>query len=125
MDITRRTEWAKALRSGKYAQAHGVLRDTRDLMCCLGVAIDVFCPSNWQSRDGVWADRGADIMLPTAPTREQLDLTEAEVSMLADLNDAEQRSFEEIARHIERNEDLAVEFDDENKELHGRSSRTR
>lgn len=34
-------KWVEALRSGKYKQANGYLRDNEDCFCCLGVACDV------------------------------------------------------------------------------------
>lgn len=34
--------WIKALRSGKYKQAHHTLRDGSNDRCCLGVLCDVF-----------------------------------------------------------------------------------
>lgn len=41
--------WVEALRSGRYEQAVGALRDDADRYCCLGVACDV-------SGIGAWAD---------------------------------------------------------------------
>lgn len=39
-------KWVEALRSGKYAQTNGCLKDDSGF-CCLGVAADVIAPSQW------------------------------------------------------------------------------
>ena len=39
-------DWAKTLKSGKYKQGQGYLRQN-DAYCCLGVLCDVFDSSNW------------------------------------------------------------------------------
>ena len=44
-------QWARALRSGKYAQGNGYLRSKADVdeFCCLGVACDLLDPTGWSS----------------------------------------------------------------------------
>lgn len=37
MDAKLKAKWVKALRSGKYRQAHGLLIDKQGALCCLGV----------------------------------------------------------------------------------------
>lgn len=44
------TKLVKALRSGEYEQAHGVLR-LRDAFCCLGVACDISGVGEWDVSD--------------------------------------------------------------------------
>jgi hypothetical protein len=43
-----KTKWVEALRSGKYKQAEGVLRDEDGSMCCLGVLCDILAPEGWK-----------------------------------------------------------------------------
>lgn len=126
MDAEKRATWVAALRSGKYTQGRGLLRDNADRMCCLGVAINEFCPQRWARIDGAWQDGEADRYLPSDWSRhEALDLSYDECSELATLNDEYALSFNEIANHIERHGDnLAQEFDERDREHAGSSSRT-
>ena len=130
MDADKRATWVAALRSGKYKQTQGLLRNSADAMCCLGVAINEFCASHWERYDGGWIDGthatsdDRDAM-PSPDTLRLLGLTEPEASTLADLNDSFGLSFSEIANHIERNPDgLDGYFDDQDRERHGASNRT-
>lgn len=41
-------QWIEALRSEKYSQGHGMLRDLADNFCCLGVLCDIKDPSKWE-----------------------------------------------------------------------------
>lgn len=41
-------EWVDALRSGKYRQARGQLRDDEGKMCCLGLACELSGTGEWQ-----------------------------------------------------------------------------
>lgn len=50
----RRALWAKALESGKYTQATGMLRNDIGY-CCLGVACDVFRKATGR---GKWVNKG-------------------------------------------------------------------
>lgn len=43
-------KWIKALRSGKYTQGTGKLRD-KDKFCCLGVACDLYDKNIWLNLD--------------------------------------------------------------------------
>jgi hypothetical protein len=40
-------QWVTALRSGKYKQGEGALRDQNDQHCCLGVLCDLVDPTGW------------------------------------------------------------------------------
>lgn len=42
--------WVVALRSGKYVQGHGLLRDEYNRFCCLGVLADI-TSGDWVNRD--------------------------------------------------------------------------
>lgn len=48
-------KWIRALRSGKYKQAEGVLRNNHNAFCCLGVACDISAPGDW-IMDGGYVD---------------------------------------------------------------------
>lgn len=124
MDAEKRAIWAAALRSGKYTQAQEILRDAHtNAMCCLGVAIDVFCPQRWNKNDEGWFDRGngydaatsEDVYsIPTRSTREILGLSETEIEVFAVMNDDFRQTFDQIAAHIESGgEDLSLWEDDE------------
>lgn len=45
-------KWVMALRSGQYQQGKHMLRSSKDLYCCLGVACDVY---RLETGNGVWA----------------------------------------------------------------------
>ena len=101
-DTKEARQWVEALRSGKYAQGHRVLRDG-DAYCCLGVAVEV-CGVKWKKRLGRWGVPGEDSMmfefdLPAALS-ERLGMTREEQSRLVTLNDTGS-SFSEIADTIE------------------------
>ena len=58
-----RRKWVEALRSGKYRQTTGVLRD-RDGFCCLGVLCDIAEKGKWEQDDGEWYHQGYTDVLP-------------------------------------------------------------
>jgi hypothetical protein len=41
-------QWVSALRSGKYKQGNGALRNIKDEFCCLGVLCDIVAPEKWE-----------------------------------------------------------------------------
>lgn len=41
-----REKWVAALRSGEYKQTHGVLKNSDNRYCCLGVACEIFSKEN-------------------------------------------------------------------------------
>ena len=47
--LAHREQWIEALRSGKYEQAKGILRDVDDnnKFCCLGVACEISGLGEW------------------------------------------------------------------------------
>ena len=61
-------KWVAALRSGKYEQAKGWLREG-DKFCCLGVACDLFDPDEWHHRAAVAAVKQDRFFL--IPTRDR------------------------------------------------------
>lgn len=98
-----------ALRSGRYAQTTGALRQA-DSYCCLGVACDVLSgPAGWTSKEGIWYYGASASVLPDS-VREALGwLTPAGSvrslvpSSLLDANDSGE-TFAQIADRIERGE---------------------
>lgn len=115
MDQTLKAKWVEALRSGKYRQGKGRLRDDEDRMCCLGVCADIFAPSGWrrlraESRWFSYSDGDAlrYCRLPDS-TREALGLTGEQENGLIDRNDGtggftgNPQTFEQIADYIEQN----------------------
>lgn len=53
MDAELKAKWLEALRSGKYDQTSGQLRQGNSF-CCLGVLCDIFSPSGWDASDGTY-----------------------------------------------------------------------
>lgn len=94
-------EWVAALRSGKYRQTKGYLRDQTGF-CCLGVGCDLADPDLWEEavdRDGFVY--GADIpTMQMPPSSTPLPLLKF-WGDLAAMNDAG-RTFSEIADELER-----------------------
>lgn len=47
----KQKKWVETLKSGSYKQNQdGLLRTANDEFCCLGVAIDLFTPEDWNKR---------------------------------------------------------------------------
>lgn len=112
-------KWLEALRSGQYQQGKGVLRDSLDRFCCLGVLCDIVDKSRWGAAYDVDTSiAGRDVEISAHPyagdeddvnavslpssLREQVGLHVADVSALIEMNDSGRR-FETIAKHIEAN----------------------
>jgi hypothetical protein len=104
---TLRARWIEALRSGRYKQGRGRLRDG-DAYCCLGVACEVSGLGTWRRHDD---GRGDVYATPTGilygwlprGLRDELGLDENTQSKLMQLNDDEGRTFAEIADWYEEN----------------------
>lgn len=103
-------KWLKELRSGKYKQGYGGLRNRDNEFCCLGVLCDI---SPW---DGAWEPPGFgkayysyvasggeefDAVLPEELMAD-VGLSLKEIRDLADLNDRRRLMFEQIADHLEQ-----------------------
>lgn len=112
-DKDLRTKWVEALRSGKYTQARGVLREENSY-CCLGVACDVAgvpwrllasdskkysVPHNGEKFIGLGYENW--LSLP-GPIRDKLGLAGNQEKDLANMNDFKHLSFKEIADAIEK-----------------------
>jgi hypothetical protein len=104
--------WVKALRSGKYEQTTGKLKDGGGGMCCLGVLADLAgCQWTWDDYRGEFK---ADEIAGVAPINAMKfvglrtshgDLDASGARFLAHENDAG-ASFETIALLIESNPGL-------------------
>lgn len=117
MDPTFKQLWLEALRSGKYKQGQGRLRDRNSRFCCLGVLSDVVCPIAWRNDIITWPDNDGYYLWsdPLAPENCQnashdlspelcleLGLTSDQTDTLIEMND-EGCSFAEIADYIQEN----------------------
>ena len=110
-------KWVKALRSDKYVQGDGALRQRNeeefggpDEFCCLGVLCDLVEPERWSKRaylgrvnfgekpsgEDTFNNRG----LPSQDFLEQVGLEPNLAIALAELND-DGKSFSKIADYIE------------------------
>lgn len=101
-------KWADALRSGRYAQATGTLRNP-DGFCCLGVACDLIDPEAWKAdnRYLAFTFRGLALKFIPLPVRRAIGISDAEVDVLIQMNDGMKKSFVEIAGEVERMGGLA------------------
>ena len=103
MDQAIKAEWVKALRSGKYKQGNGRLRDG-DTFCCLGVLCDIGTKKAWASNGaycGLAGDKRTGFLPHTISNLAGLsDYTQ---NVLSSLNDCAGSSFNEIADWIEKN----------------------
>ena len=93
-----KNKWIKALKSGKYIQGYGELYNKNtDTYCCLGVACDIVnCKSNSKSIIVTNSPKIPKILKGTSQGNKL-------VKKLVDMNDYSQKSFEEIAKWIEKN----------------------
>lgn len=108
MKAALKKKWIDALRSGNYKQGHSVLRND-DHYCCLGVLCDVIGPTKWDKdgREGdtyVWKHENKNNYC-VVPYMNELDeyFVDKQQVRLANMNDKENKSFEEIADYIEKN----------------------
>jgi hypothetical protein len=102
-----KAEWIKRLRSGQYVQGREVLRNEKDEFCCLGVLCDIVAHDKWFMHcGGEWAQPDGDghrtACLPVA-VQAAVGFDYDTVAVLVYLNDAESKSFTEIADYIEEN----------------------
>jgi hypothetical protein len=98
LDPEFKKKWVAALRSGKYKQGKGGLRNQHGEFCCLGVACDVMDPDAW---DGtvMWRKYGA---LDTNLDFIVLGNGASIGNKLAQMND-NGKTFAQIADYIEEN----------------------
>lgn len=111
MDPILKQKWCNALRSGKYKQGTGVLRDCDDKYCCLGVLCDIWDSKSWKiSDDGKYYNYGEDGPYGFLPDHigesNKVNLNRSTIWQLVDLNDRDKKSFAEIAEYIENNKEI-------------------
>lgn len=102
MNPEYKAKWLEALRSGKYEQTQGRLRDD-DGMCCLGVLCNVVDPKKWERMDDyeiafVYQD---EEMFPPNSVKKKTGVTQAKCDKLSNMNDGG-ASFKQIADFIEK-----------------------
>lgn len=107
-----KAKWLEALRSGKYQQAHGVMRDENGCMCCLGVAAELIDPTKWNPHSASTDEAGrgfgwsGDKPDRTLEIANALDLDIMDVKACAARNDGNsqhrQHSFLQMADYIEK-----------------------
>jgi hypothetical protein len=108
------TLWLKALRSNKYKQAKGVLKNTGNEYCCLGVLCDISNLGSFTDA-GDYDCGGTDKhrrILPEA-VRRWVNLKDKTgsygVTSLTDQNDFNNKTFKQIANLIEKNSEELFE----------------
>lgn len=106
MDAKLKADWVKALRSGEYRQARGLLKDTTGGFCCLGILCKV---TGLEIRDDGFGVVGADTITNTAMYQPIFDILggHSKSSQLSTRNDGTSsmrpQTFPEIADYIEGN----------------------
>jgi hypothetical protein len=102
MDAEIKRKWVEALRSGKYAQAQGVVREENSF-CCLGVLCDVGGATWTKDKFGYVAAYAGDECCTGSPDAldDAVGLQIAQRHILMRMNDTEHASFSKIADYIE------------------------
>ena len=102
-----RSEWVKALRSGKYRQGTHVLRSPVDeTYCCLGVACDLYADlednqmAKWED-DTAWTFLGHVCTMPNQVGRWLGIKPKSSFSQYLSARNDSGETFEKIADHIE------------------------
>lgn len=104
MDAELKAKWLEALRSGKYDQGTGQLRNG-NCFCCLGVLCDVFNPTGWDGEEwsfGEGIDQCRELSVLPSNFRLQCGMDGGLEERLIELND-EGKTFSTIANYIEEN----------------------
>ncbi len=102
MDQVVKKEWVKGLRSRKYKQTTGVLKDHLGY-CCLGVLCNIIDPENWDQFDNYkYKSKSSEVEIPDN-LRKKLKITKKQQEKLVELNDDQGLSFNKIADYIEEN----------------------
>lgn len=105
LDPEFKAKWVAALRSGRYRQAEGVLKDNTDpkhlKYCCLGVACNLINRRGWEKMDYDVPSFDDSQFVMSADTRKQIGLSYQAQKGLVKRNDRGD-TFDQIANHIER-----------------------
>jgi len=100
VDKAAKTRWVEALRSGKYKQARGTLRDATGAMCCLGVLAEIEGVPRTRVNDTYVYDFD-DCKCAVAVPASFHNLGMVEKLRLINMNDHQKKTFSEIADYIE------------------------
>jgi len=104
MDKQIKKKWLKALRSGKYNQGIGKLRqkaDKGDEFCCLGVLCDVLTPKKWEPY-GSYYSYETSLNLLSDNIKSVTKLSIKSLNHLIEMNDTKHNSFTTIANWISK-----------------------
>lgn len=104
MNKKLKKEWVKALRSGDFKQGTNKLRDLNNNYCCIGVLCKVANIKARKSENGYRFD-GLIATLSQHFSR-QLKLSIHHQNRLIYMNDSENKTFEQIANWIEKNDKI-------------------
>jgi hypothetical protein len=106
MNKSLKRKWVKNLRSGKYKQGQGRLRTVKDnSFCCLGVLCDTI-KSEWKPIDNIaynWCGKNNARTLVPLKTLNAIHLSQVAQDELVNMNDDENKSFQEIADWVKNN----------------------
>ena len=108
MDAELKTKWLEALRSGKYDQGTGQLRNG-NCFCCLGVLCDIFDPNAWKidrNSNAEWSygegfDQSHEIGVLPHNFKVTYGISADVESDLIAMNDDSGRTLSQIADYIE------------------------
>lgn len=98
-------KWLEALKSGKYEQGSGLLRDLNNRFCCLGVLCDVLQEPATKCDDSYLYDSSAAYLPDTVALRAGIPSFFSNVRVqeeLAAINDTS-NSFDPVIEYIEKN----------------------
>jgi hypothetical protein len=110
MDKELKASWLEALRSGRYIQTQGDLRDNWGF-CCLGVLLDVCKHGDWDGQEYV-IERDGERLAVSGELEgyaRAVGLTTEQERSLIQMNDGKKdwadkpQPFEKIADYIEKN----------------------
>lgn len=102
MDPEWKAKWLEALRSGRYEQGQGYLKNKKNKFCCLGVLCDLVDPTKWAYTYSAMSYEESRTWLPYS-IKDMTRLVQMLVEdQLASMND-QGISFKEIANYIEEN----------------------
>lgn len=109
MDANFKEKWVAALRSGNYKQAQYSLKDAKGF-CCLGVLCDLYDNTKWEEVDSTrgysnykLGDGTIESTWLPDKLAKALEIDSTSVAELVTMNDRDNKSFAEIADHIEKN----------------------
>ena len=107
-DVDLMDEWVDALRSGKYDQGHGQLRE-QNSFCCLGVLCDIYSEDGWNEVGEYTfpeSKPGKPGFYPTSHSALEGELKDIAIKFIPqseciEMNDEEDRDFQYIAQEVE------------------------